>query len=165
MNLRTLKKLSKRAAPLLRQLGDERLQFAAGREDSYGAHSFVGDRKHWDRSRCHADYEPRNDWSISAGEEILSVTRAGHRILMKPPVHPRKGTPMVGATTGYYEPEWNEETAWDALDTIVRHHFMDWSEDGPTPLRVFRRPSEILSAVQEIVTASTLPPPDEKAAS
>lgn len=29
--------------------------------------------------------------------------------------HPLKGTPMTGAMSGYYEPEWDERTAWEEL--------------------------------------------------
>lgn len=52
MNLRTLKKLFKRAAPWLPLLGDNREQFCAEAHNNYHG-CFIGDRKHRERSRCH----------------------------------------------------------------------------------------------------------------
>lgn len=142
MNLRILKKLSKRAAPLLPILGDCREQFPAAKDENY--HSTAGhDRKHWHRMRAkypcdflgEIKYRPRDgqDW-----------------IVMREPYHPRKGTPMVGAVVGYYEPEWEEETAWDALRRVVYDNFTDWSEDGWTVLRDLSTPSLILRAAEEL---------------
>jgi hypothetical protein len=34
-------------------------------------------------------------------------------------IHPLKGTPMVGACTGYYEPEWKEQTALEELWDLI----------------------------------------------
>ncbi|WP_398480893.1 hypothetical protein [Tardiphaga sp.] len=150
MNLRTLKKLSKRAAPMLPLLGDERKQFPAEKWDNYSS-SFIAAHKHWERSTCHPTYEGRNGWTTPRGKEILWTTKDGRSMYMRPPSHPRKGTVMVGAVTGYYEPEWDEETAWCALETCVRHHFCDWDEDGPTPTRTFSRPGDLLDAAQEII--------------
>lgn len=41
--------------------------------------------------------------------------------------HPLAGTPMVGGMSGYYEPEWDEETAYEAL-----HHIVTWQEKPDT---------------------------------
>lgn len=152
MNLRILKKLSARAAPLLPLLGDEREQFRAEPLHNYGM-PLIPDRKHWERSSCHETYEGRNDWSAPRGAQIVFTTRSGRRMVMSPPSHPRAGTMMVGATTGYYEPEWDEQTAWCALEDNVRAHFTDWNEDGPTPLRFFRGPGDIFRAAHEIIAA------------
>lgn len=128
MNLRTLKKLSKKAAPFLPMLGDEREQFPAERGENY--HGLrIRDRKCWERSRCHQSYKGH-------GNEIVSNTRAGHRIVMREPYHPLKGTIMVGSISGYYEPEWDEETAWGAMHNLVAMHFTDWetaAKTGVTP--------------------------------
>jgi hypothetical protein len=71
---------------------------------------------------------------------------------MQPPFHPRKGTIMVGAVSGYYEPEWDEECAWRALSQHVYAHFTDWSgEDRPKMLRKFACPGDVLRAAKEIV--------------
>lgn len=150
MNLRTLKKLSKRASPLLGQLGDNREQFRS--EKGEGCISIlIADRKHWRRGQCYPAYEGRNDWSSPRGAQRLFTTRAGRTMVMSPPYSPPKGTIMVGAMSGYYEPEWDEESAWEALETIVRDHFTDWDEDGPTPLRTFRTPADILRGARDII--------------
>lgn len=152
MNLRTLKKLSKRAAPLLSQLGDDRQQFPAKKRDSYHE-AFIGDRKHWERNRCHPTYQGRNGWGSPRGAEIVFTTCKGKRIVMRPPSHPRKGTMMIGAMSGYYEPEWDELDAWSALDSIVRDHFEVWSDVGEFLglSRALKTPRQILAAAREII--------------
>lgn len=35
---------------------------------------------------------------------------------------------MIGWTIGYYEPEWEEATAWDIFQSRVKDHFMDLVE-------------------------------------
>lgn len=156
MNLRTLKKLSKRAAPLLPLLGDTRGQFRAEPNDNYGV-PLIRDRKHWERRSCYAGYEGRNDWSIQAGAQIVFTTRAGRWRVMTPPIHPRKGTVMVGAVEGYYEPEWDETTAYRALLNLVHEHFTDYRYDPETddvervPLRALPTPREVFKAAQEII--------------
>lgn len=127
MNLRTLKKLSKKAAPLLTQLGDDRKQFAAAKGENYHG-TFISARKHWERRKVHPSYEPRNDYTGQRGAQIVYTTRAGRRMVMDPTPHPRKGTIMVGGMSGYYEPEWDEESAWTALENMVRQHFSNWED-------------------------------------
>ncbi|HHV66398.1 MAG TPA: hypothetical protein GXX48_01925 [Ochrobactrum intermedium] len=161
MNLRTLKKLSKRAAPLLPLLGENRQQFrsAHARTGENYHHTFIGDRKHWERSRCHPSYEARNGWAGcgNRGAEIVYQTRAGHTVVVRPPVHPRKGTVMVGGMSGYYEPEWDEEDAWSALECIVCHHFSEWDEELetfyltrplPTVTSIFQAADEIIAELK-----------------
>lgn len=87
MNLRTLKKLSKRAAPILVQHYDLEV-FIAERGDNY----------HGLKIRC-----PHKRGRFTCDCEH----------------HPLKGTPMVGEMSGYYEPEWKEETAWERLNEVV----------------------------------------------
>jgi hypothetical protein len=157
MNLRTLKKLSKRAAPLIVQLDDRREQFPAQRDDNYHG-CLIANKKHWERRKVHATYEPRNDYSTRRGAEVLKRTRKGNLILLKPPTHPRKGTVMVGGVCGYEQPEWSEECAWFVLDSIVRDHFTDWDKafdenipPGGSLTRELRLPSQILKAAHEII--------------
>ncbi|UXS01113.1 hypothetical protein [Agrobacterium tumefaciens] len=157
MNLRTLKKLSKRAAALLPLLGDKRQQFPSERGDNYHG-NLITARKHWDRRRCHPKCEPRSDYLTKRGAEILHWTKAGAPVLIKPPIHPRKGTVMVGAVSGYYEPEWDEESAWSALDNLVRDHFTDWERIqqenvalGSALTRDLSTPSKILSAARDMI--------------
>ncbi len=152
MNLRTLKKLCKRAAPLLPLLGDDRKQFRAEPWENYH-HAFIGDRKHWDRRNVRAGLEPRNDWTTPRGKSIVYVTRKGHTVLIEHPSHPRKGTIMVGAVSGYYEPEWDEQCAWSALEDIVYAHFQDWDASGNDLIqtRSFSSVGDVFRAAHEII--------------
>lgn len=119
MNLRILKKLSKRAAPLLPLLGDGRQQFAADPDDS----GYISTK-----------VESRDKYPMAL-----------------------KGTIMVGGMSGYYEPEWDEESAWCALRQLVHWHFIE--VDGETlkvtPTRRLRTPSEIFKAAHEMLGAQT----------
>lgn len=154
MNLRTLKKLSKRAAPLLPLLGDMRKQFRAARDGNYIGGSVIMDRKHWERGRsvhgeCVRQFEIK--WPARDG---------GGWIWMIPPDHPRKGTIMVGETSGYYEPEWDEECAWSALENLVRCHFTDWHPDHegtPKLLRPLGTAREILRAARDMAVELAVP--------
>ena len=141
----SLKKLSKKAAPLLKELGDSRQQFCAVRGENYMG-VVIRDRKHWERMR-----------SVSGDtfdRDIKYKPKNGNGwIRLSPPVQPRKGTPMIGGTSGYYEPEWDEETTWEALLTIVYDRFADWGDDGPTPTRKFRGPGDILRAARELANS------------
>jgi hypothetical protein len=58
---------------------------------------------------------------------------------------------MVGATSGYYEPEWDEQSAWEALTQVVYDHFTDWSEEEPKLTRSLNSPREILQAATEML--------------
>lgn len=150
MNLRILKKLSKRAAPLLEQLGDERKQFRAEPGENYHV-TVIRARKHFERGRSpHAD--------LIWPDEIKHPAKDGNGyVYMHPPTHPLKGTVMVGAVSGYYEPEWDEETAWDALRQQVYYHFMDYDENTSDlkPTRVLRTPSDIFAAARDMIEAGT----------
>lgn len=152
MNLRILKKLSKRAALLLPLLGDDREQFAAEKGENYGAGAFRHERKHWERFHSiHGDTRRGNrKWVPKSGNGWSG---------MRPPSHPLKGTVMVGAVTGYYEPEWDEETAFGSLCSIVWDHFTDYVEINTgdcTALDVrvsrrFRNAADYFTAAQEIL--------------
>ncbi|AUN31992.1 hypothetical protein [Niveispirillum cyanobacteriorum] len=154
MNLRILKKLSARAAPLLPLLGDRREQFRARKEDAYIG-ILIMDRKHWDRGRSvHGDY---------VFENTIKRRAADGRgwIYMHPPSFARKGTVMVGCMSGGEEPEWSEESAWEALDSLVRDFFTDYQrlvdDDcctyGAALTRDLSTPSKILLAAREIIRA------------
>ncbi len=149
MNLRILKKLSKRAAPLLSMLGDDRVQFRA--DDSCKSFTNIGghDFKHWDRMSV-----PHGNPSLGS---FKYLPRHGLRwIVMSEPWQPWKGTVMVGESVGYYEPEWEEETAWEALQRAVVEHFTDWNEDGPIALRKFDTPGDYFRAAHEIIAEAAL---------
>lgn len=136
MNLRILKKLSKRAAPLLRQLGDTREQFTTGGEAGECSWSYCGfERKSYERF-----LGQRRDWLAHMD-----------------------GIQATGATTGYYEPEWDDEPCWIALRNHVIESFGDWREvpgtedEGGCPrlewvrFRRFPNPPAILQAVPELI--------------
>lgn len=156
MNLRILKKLSKRAAPYLAALGDAREQFRAEKGDNY--HGMVI------RARKHAERMPScHDEPLGY---LLGITqprgRAGSRypyVKLYPPYHPRKGTIMVGGMTGYYEPEWEEECAFAALDALVRDHFTDWEalmaeDERPVLTRDLSSVTKFFAAADEMVAES-----------
>jgi hypothetical protein len=143
MNLRIMKKLSARAAPLLPLLGDHRKQFLAEKDDNYHGMA-IRDRACWERSHCHPTFQ---GW----GDDIAFSTRAGNRVVMRQPVHPLERTMMVGEMSGYYEPEWGEECAWLALYCRVFDHFTDWSEFGATMTRKFRNPGDVFRAAEEMI--------------
>ncbi|WP_425953018.1 hypothetical protein [Ralstonia pseudosolanacearum] len=147
MNLRILKKLSKRAAPLLPLLGERRKVFIADDDchTSTGGH----DRKHWYRLRVNHGGSPLR------GSIKRPTMRAGSWVVLRQPFAPWPGTPMVGDFFGYYEPEWEEETAWEALLTLVFDHFTEWSMEGPKLLRRdLDTPTRILRAAREIIAAA-----------
>lgn len=154
MNLRTLKKLSKKAAPLLPLLGDDRNQFRAAHHmqcKNY-FHTIILERKHWERGRSvHGDPLRHLERKSLAKDGQGWVWRA-------PPSHPRKGTIMVGSMYGYYEPEWEEETAWEALCSLVRTYFSDWDPEKENVVltRYFERPGDIIRAAHEMIDAAAL---------
>lgn len=157
MNLRILKKLSKRAAPLLGALGDGRKQYPAERWEGYT--SSVGhDRKHWDRNRAR--------YPMDLAGRIYRKPRTGDGMIVLSEQHlnPWPGTVMMGWTVGYYEPEWEEDDAWTLLEQGVREHWTDYRELPPETvdgmefsdfeivcLRRFRNPSQILKAAHQLI--------------
>lgn len=128
MNLRILKKLSKRAAPLVAQLcADHGLtHFVTECQD--GDTNVLGhDRKHWNRYWS----DRAEPWS--SREKVVPRRSAGPRkfILLCEPATPWDGTPGVGWKSGGYEPEWEERTAWEYLQEQVESRVTDWiEEDG-----------------------------------
>jgi hypothetical protein len=94
MNLRTLKKLSKQAVPVLvAHYGRRPADFFLAEK---------GGNYHGLKIRCH--HKP----------ERIGTFGCDCRY------HPLKGTPMLGEVSGHEEPEWSERTAWDELHESVR---------------------------------------------
>ncbi|WP_419827640.1 hypothetical protein [Sphingomonas sp.] len=151
MNLRILKKLSKRAAPLLPLLGDHREQFLSEAGDNYHG-LIIHARKHWERCSSVHDERLHGDGEIVLRPRCRAGTRFPY-IKLHQPYHPWPGTAMIGSMEGYYEPEWSEESAWGALDQFVRFHFCDWDENGPAPTRKLRNPSDVFRAADEMIAA------------
>lgn len=139
MNLRILKKLSKRAAPYLPLLGDQREVFPAEKGENYLS-TVILDRACWERGRsAHGD-------TLKQREIKKPAADGKGWVWMAPPDHPLEGTPMIGGMSGYYEPEWSEEDCWYALQNLVFAHFTDWElmaewnmDDGPPPRPVIQR--------------------------
>ncbi|WP_054945004.1 hypothetical protein [Novosphingobium sp. KN65.2] len=155
MNLRILKKLSKRAAPYLAALGDRREQFRAEQGENYHG-LIIRDRTDWERSWCHPSHHI--GWHRE-GEMYCVEARKGYRYMVRMPSHPLKGTIMVGAMEGYYEPEWDEETAYGALRTIVIDRFTCWEaifaeDDRPCMTRDLSTVSKLFAAADEMVAYS-----------
>jgi len=98
VNPRILKKLCKRAAPLLAVLGDRRDQFKVV-EPGDVSWCFTGfDRRSYTRPRSLRAINPavEGDWIV-----------------------PKRGTIAVGGMSGYEEPEWDDEPAFFALVGLV----------------------------------------------
>jgi hypothetical protein len=151
MNLRILKKLSKRAAPLLPLLGDTREQYPAKKEDSFVSVS-IYDWKHWERMRAKFPFE----------RDMKRRPKDGHDwIVMRSPSFAWPGTAMVGSMCGYEEPEWEEETAWESLRSMIYWEFVEWNDvadatgdaEWPTPVckRDLSTPTLVFAAAREVL--------------
>lgn len=103
MNPRILKKLSKKAAPLVARLTQlERFETCSGEDIDCNQRM---DRKHWERFRGR-------------------VNDRGYFIA-------KKNTVGFGCMSGYEEPEWEELDAYSHLKNLVAVHFTDWGQcDG-----------------------------------
>lgn len=153
MNLRIHKKLCKRAAPLLPLLGDKRKQYKAQKWDCSFGHGGLCpcDFKHWER------HYARNPFSDSYK---VRPRHDKHWIVLHHPDSPLKGTVMVGSMSGYYEPEWSEETAWESLCRIVEDRFSDWPEEvmdeggWPKLTRDLSNVSKVFAAARDIISES-----------
>lgn len=156
MNLRILKKLSKKAAPLIAALQDKRgrgfQHFVGDRGDPGYAATCGHDLKHWDRSPAvHADLL----WETSI--VVQPRSRAGTRY---PFIHLREpglvwpGTPMVGWMSGYEEPEWEEQDAWAYLREIVYAATTDFrfvdDDMEAVQLEKIRNPADVLSKARSM---------------
>ena len=156
MNLRTLKKLSKRAAPYLERIGDTRNMFKAEKDHNYHG-LLIRDMNRLER------IPSRHMEVISVETHVATIapkSRAGSAypfVKLLLPSHPLKGPQMVGCMSGYYEPEWDEETAWSALSNWVYNHFMDYdpATEDVIATRRFRSPAEIFAAADELLSVGS----------
>jgi hypothetical protein len=144
MNLRILKKLSKRAGSLLVQLDDHREQFAAAPFENYTS-TARHDRKHWERQRSSHGETIRD-------RELKYRPRHGQGwISLSEPHHPMAGTTMVGAMSIGEEPEWSEETAWESLRGIVWWAVAEPNDLGAMkPTRSLADPAEVFALAREL---------------
>lgn len=134
MNKRILKKLCKRAAPLLPLLRDDRQQFPVSSE--------------W----------PCESWSIR-GMDRKSYDRWGGKINKHNYFCPLHGTIGVGGTSGYEEPEWEDTSAWQALKDIVFAECIVGPPFNWSKCKLDRRldnPSQVFAAAAEKIAANRL---------
>lgn len=160
MNLRILKKLSKRAMPLLSELGLARNHWLP--EDGEGEirHLMGFDRKHMERHRC-----SNPDLIYGGGEKLIRLARrpiSGRAfIAMIEPSEPWAGTPSITWSSSYESYECDGETAWEHLEIHVRDAVTDYevtgdAEAGDTDYRIvvrerLRHPSDVLRKARELV--------------
>lgn len=155
-NLRIIKKLSKRAAPLLPLLGDKRKQFRAEKDENYQG-LVVKDRKHWERCPSrHADALQQGTIVTAPRGRIGSTYPYVH---VTAPSHPLKGTLMVGSMSGYEEPEWEEECAYGALLKFLQYQFFDYDPetDEGHCTRDLSIPRLVFQAAEDVI-AGRVPP-------
>lgn len=156
MNLRILKKLSKRAAPYLPLLGDNRQQFPAEKGENY--HGLIV--RDWNRVERVSSCHPESDFDERTAAVIAPRGRAGSThpyVHLWWPYHPLKGTVMVGEMSGYETPEWSEETAWGALTEIVFWHFTEYNPEYETldPTRTYHCHEDFFRAADEMLADRT----------
>lgn len=154
MNLRILKKLSKRAAPYLVRIGDKRTQFTAVDGDNFHGLK-IRDITRLERTGSPNAKSVHRDMHFATIAPKCRAGTAHPYVHLSYPSNPIKGTVMVGAMEGYYEPEWDECTAWEALRNWVRGHFWEYDEktDRAYYTRRFRNPGEIFAAADELLEA------------
>ena len=148
MNLRILKKLSKRAVPYLPLIGDRREQFAACRGEGHTG-LVCRDRTCWQRGAS-----SHGDICRPGGVEVKWRARRPARALpwcyAVAPSAPLKGTAMVGGLSGYYEPEWEEETAYEALLSWLLWATAEVDGDD-VRFRRLRYPREVFRAADRLL--------------
>jgi hypothetical protein len=150
MNLRIIKKLSKRAAPLLTRLGHTEEPFRAEKWENYhGINPELIDRKHWERMRS-------LNGGVVFGWIKKRPAKGDHWIAIIPPAHALKGTIMVGRMSGYYEPEWEEQCAYIALCNLVADYFTEYDEEANelTITRDLSSPSLVFAAARVALVVS-----------
>lgn len=152
MNLRILKKLSKRAALLLLQIDDRGEHFRADPDEGTGHIGIlIKDRKHWVRGRSVHD-------DCYSERMIKNPARDGNGWVYMTPdfTMARRGTMMVGGMDGGMQSEWSERSAWEALCELVFWNFVnvyvDSSMDGRAePTRPLDTPSQIFKAAADMI--------------
>lgn len=99
----------------------------------------------------------RGQFRAVKAENFTSTVIYDHKGKPNQWAEPLKGTIMVGAVSGYYEPEWDEETAWDSLKGIIRWSFVEYDQDADelrsTREINFRRPGEVFRAAEDLLAA------------
>lgn len=152
MNLRILKKLSKRAVPYLERFGEKREIFPAVGGDSYTG-LIIKDMSRLSRhSSSHEDIGDRCTFVKTLAPKCRQGTRFPYVKLYYSP-HPIKGTPMIGWMSGYEQPEWDECTAWEVFMSYVFEGFTEYhpTTGEPTVTRTLDTPSKLFRAADELL--------------
>ena len=106
MNPRILKKLSKRADPIVSQLTNKTRFVTSEKNGMSGPESMqCVEKKYHER------------WRGKLNEH-------GYFIVLD-------GTVGYGEMSGYYEPEWEDIDAYSLLQKMVRNHFTSWENFNP----------------------------------
>lgn len=132
MNPRILKKLSKRADPIVRKLVTiDRFVINDSRDRQIDSSQRM-EKKHWER------------WG-------KKPNRYGYfKALM--------GTVGYGKMQGYYEREWEENDAYSILKNLVADHFTDWesfdyeSDEYPKCSINISNPSVVFEAAKQLAS-------------
>ncbi len=157
MNLRILKKLSKRAEVLLPRINRNlpEMYKAENSEECYTSSS-GHERKHHERNR--ALYPT---WGLSGTRYYMPRHGLSH-VELRQPDCVLKGNVMLGWMDGYEEREWEEDDAWSVLRDSVFNHYTDIIHNtsiddfGGYEFRRTRKlnnPAQILKAALDIATA------------
>lgn len=134
MNRRILKKLSKRASPILRQLGDDRVH--APTSDDY-----LGD-----------------SWAC-CGMERKSLNRFRGKPSMFGEYDPLNGTIATLGRTDL-DGEASDQAAWFSLQGLVRSRFTDWSSLGtrsPQLMCKLNNPAAIFRGAKKLLARQASP--------
>jgi hypothetical protein len=115
----------------------------------------VCEKKHWERNRVLNEtmLEQRAFGGVWAGPIKHNKEGKPYRVVMRPPLHPRKGTPMVGFMEGYDQPEWYEMDAWYALCQLVEGHVFvyDPVTEKTSTSSPIETPAQVLAIAREMV--------------
>lgn len=150
MNLRILKKLSKRAVPYLEALEYEIFLAVNGGNDV--AH-IVRDMTRLSRSHAvHGNV-------INRCKHVAILTpkcREGTKypfLHLRYPSSPLKGTPMIGRMCGGEQPEWEEMPAYFELLEIVKGRHFEYDPDSGATWcsRPLRTPAQVFSAADDMM--------------
>lgn len=153
MNLRKMKKLSKRAVPLLEALGHGKQIFLSVKDEG-DLKTIINEKKHW--NRCPARNVELAEVVQGFGYRPKCREQRTHKfIIVYPPSAPLKGTPMIGWDEGFCAHEWHEETCWEFLCSIVFWHFVDekvrFDSVELVATRDFSKPHQVLAAAREMI--------------
>lgn len=128
MNSRILKKLCKRAAPLLKELGDDGRQYYSCSEDSDSTVGF------FEAVRCEQKSVIRYRGNIKSN--YIKIF---------------KNTIGVTYVSGYWEPEYTSISAWDSLSALVAARFTRFEPEGMSLTRKLQNPTAVFNGAVDLI--------------